>query len=466
MLNKKNIKLISLGCSLIFAFNMSVTAAAVDGGSGRGGIFSAGIENVFSPKKTVSTSKTAAAASGTVKPVSGTVSTFSGVYTALTSLQNITLENKTSAVVSASDTAVSASSVEASSEPAANAASSNVSAAASDTSPAVKQNTAKSEDSVSKSDAVKVDREGLTSNRVLSVAEDYVNVRESADKDSEVVGKFYSNNIGTLVASEGEWIKIQSGNVTGYVKSEYCLTGEEAEKKLKDASGQYATVAADSLNIRLKADMDSEVMDVVEAGARYEVKEEQDDWVKVAVTDEYEGFLYKDYIKLSNDYSYARTVEEEEKLSEKSDEIRKNLSKDNKADVPAQYAAPKAPAVYATTSSGTGQDVIDFAMQFLGNPYVYGGSSLTNGTDCSGFTMAVYSNFGVSLPHGSYWQLDYGTAVENIESAVPGDLIIYKGHVALYIGGGQIIHASTERTGICIGNAYYDTPIGIRRIFT
>ena len=110
-----------------------------------------------------------------------------------------------------------------------------------------------------------------------------------------------------------------------------------------------------------------------------------------------------------------------------------------------------------------GQEIANYACQFVGNPYVYGGSSLTNGTDCSGFTMAVYAQFGYSLSHSSGVQMGQGTAV-SLDAVQPGDIICYSGHVGLYIGGGQIVHASTESTGIIISNMYYTSPIGARRI--
>ncbi len=111
------------------------------------------------------------------------------------------------------------------------------------------------------------------------------------------------------------------------------------------------------------------------------------------------------------------------------------------------------------------QQIVDFALQFEGNPYVYGGTSLTNGADCSGFVMSVYKNFGVSLPHSSTSDRYVGYNVGSLANAQPGDLVCYSGHVAIYIGGGQIVHASTEATGIKISNASYRTPVAIRRIF-
>ena len=121
--------------------------------------------------------------------------------------------------------------------------------------------------------------------------------------------------------------------------------------------------------------------------------------------------------------------------------------------------------VYATGGSELGQSVASYACQFVGNPYVYGGTSLTNGADCSGFVMSVYANFGVSLPHSSSGDRSVGTAVDGLANAQPGDIVCYSGHVAIYIGNGQIVHASTAKTGIKISDVNYRTPLSIRRIF-
>ena len=123
-------------------------------------------------------------------------------------------------------------------------------------------------------------------------------------------------------------------------------------------------------------------------------------------------------------------------------------------------------AVSHTTTSSAGSSVAEFALQFVGNPYEYGGTSLTNGADCSGFVMSVYENFGVSLPHSSSADRNVGTEVEGgLSSAQPGDIVCYSGHVGIYIGNGEIVHASTEETGIKVSDADYRTPITVRRIF-
>ena len=115
-------------------------------------------------------------------------------------------------------------------------------------------------------------------------------------------------------------------------------------------------------------------------------------------------------------------------------------------------------------SSGSGSSVVDYATQFVGNPYVWGGTSLTNGADCSGFVQSVYANFGVSLPRTTYEQQNAGTEVSYAD-AQPGDLICYGGHVAIYMGDGQIVHASNSQDGIKVSNdATYRTIVSVRRL--
>ena len=118
-----------------------------------------------------------------------------------------------------------------------------------------------------------------------------------------------------------------------------------------------------------------------------------------------------------------------------------------------------------TSSKTKGEEIAAYAKKYVGYKYVYGGTSLTNGADCSGFVMSVYANFGVSLPHSSAADRNVGYDVGGIENAIPGDIVCYSGHVALYIGNGQIVHASTSKTGIIVSNATYRQPLCVRRIF-
>lgn len=313
---------------------------------------------------------------------------------------------------------------------------------------------------------------------VIAYVDDYINVREQPNTDAAIVGKFRSGNVGELSEQSGDWIKISSGNVTGYVKAEFCKIGNDAAAIREDVKVLTATVTTDALNIREQASLDCTVQDTVSYGVEFEVLEELDEWVRVNDGNK-EGFLFKEYVTLSEEFTHAETVEEEEQRlkeeREKEEARMAALARENGTPTTIQQSSqPQSQesttaytdaTVYATTSSDMGVAVAQFAQQFVGNPYVWGGSSLTNGADCSGFTMAVYANFGVSLPHGSYWQLDYGTPVDGLANAAPGDLVVYPGHVALYIGGGQIVHASNSRDGIIISNANYDQNIGIRRLF-
>lgn len=158
-----------------------------------------------------------------------------------------------------------------------------------------------------------------------------------------------------------------------------------------------------------------------------------------------------------------RREEEERKRKEEEERLRKEqeaLADGGESSSGPKQEAPKPPS---GGGGGKGQQIADYACKFIGNPYVAGGTSLTNGADCSGFVMSVYKNFGISLPRSSYAQSSVGRGVSYSE-AKPGDVIYYGGHVGIYIGNGQIVHASTQRTGIKITSATYRNIITVRRI--
>lgn len=232
---------------------------------------------------------------------------------------------------------------------------------------------------------------------VIAQVNSYVNVRALPSEDGEVVGKLYNNSVGEYISEENGWYYITSGNVTGYVKAEYCVIGEAASKRAKE--------------------MLAEGKDFVSA----ESKEEE----------------------------AARLAEEKRKKAESAAKQKETATK----------------AIVTSEIAENGLAVASYACQFIGNPYKWGGTSLTEGADCSGFVMSVYANFGVELPHSSSALRKVGYDVGSLSDAIAGDIICYSGHVGIYIGDGRIVHASTKKTGIIVSNADYKTILKIRRIF-
>ena len=292
----------------------------------------------------------------------------------------------------------------------------------------------------------------------------YVNVRKEPSLDAEIVGKLYSNGVGTVVegANEDGWIKIKSGNVTGFVKMDHVATGKHAEELADEVGHKQAVIKTTTLRVRASNSTESDVISLIGMGAELDIIEEADGWYKVR-TDDGEGYISADFADVEVIYPVAESREEEARKAAEAakaaeEAARKSASSASGSNAPAAKAAP-APTI------SKGQEVVNFAMQYLGNPYVWGGSSLTRGTDCSGFTMAVYAHFGVNLPHYDASQRSCGIAVSGLSQAQPGDLICYYGHVGIYIGDGKIVHASNPRTGITTQNANYRQIAAIRRIF-
>ena len=278
----------------------------------------------------------------------------------------------------------------------------------------------------------------------VATVSDYVNVRAEASTDSEIVGKLYKDGVATVLDDNGDgWVKIQSGSVTGYISKDFLATGSEAEKLADENKSQVAEVTTETLRVRAAADINSDVITLVPQGEKLNVIEETDGWLKVS-TDEGEGYISADYADVEAVYQVAESIEEEQqRLAEE---------------------AAEAEAKAEADTYNRRVEVVNYAMQFLGNPYVWGGTSLTNGIDCSGFTMQVYAHIGYSLPHYDVSQRSCGTAVDSLADALPGDLVFYSGHVAIYCGGGQVVHASNPRDGIKVSNANYRSIVCIRRI--
>lgn len=321
---------------------------------------------------------------------------------------------------------------------------------------------------------------------VIAKVNHYVNVRSMPDEKSEIVGKLYDKSVGEFIEEADGWYKIVSGNCTGYVKGEYCVTGKEAEELAKEVGTTYAIVNTTTLKVRQDAGTDAAVLGLVPMNEELVVVEELDDWVKVAI-EEGDGYVSKEYVKLRTDFVHAESKEEEEarlakekkeredalaaarakEAAKAQEQATKQQTAEDTQEQQAGIEVQTAEVSVETSATGSemGNAVIAYATQFVGNPYVYGGTSLTNGADCSGFVMKVYENFGVSLPHSSSALRSKGYDVGGLDNAQPGDIVCYSGHVGLYMGNGKIVHASTSRTGITISNAAYRQVLTVRRIF-
>lgn len=274
---------------------------------------------------------------------------------------------------------------------------------------------------------------GYTNLGIANV-EETLNVRETPSADSSMVGKMPKNAAGEILETLDGWYKIQSGDVTGYVSADYLITGEEAAARAEEVKQTIATVKTPTLNVREEPNTECSILALMPQGEELNVLEDLSGWVKVDL-DNTNGFISKDYVDISVQLPKAMTITE----------VR-----------------------YGNGVSDVRVDLISYATQFVGNPYVWGGTSLTNGADCSGFTLSIFAKYGVYLPHSSKAQANCGTRISASE-AKPGDLFFYGSgssisHVAIYIGNGQIVHASSKKTGIKISNAFYRSPICVTRV--
>lgn len=313
----------------------------------------------------------------------------------------------------------------------------------------------------------------------IAQVDNYVNVRAEANTDSEVLGKLYNNSAATVLETTDDgWYKINSGSVTGYVKAEYVVTGDE--ELARRVSTRYATVTTTTLYVRTEPSTESSILTMLGEGDDFVVVDDSmkdTGWV-IVTTEEGDGYVSTEYVNLWTDFVKAESkAEEEARLAKEEAErqaaaaaaeaAKKKASRSSKSSSGSSTSTSSSAGSsgsYSAPSGSDGQAVANYACQFIGNPYVYGGSSLTNGTDCSGFVMSVYAAFGIGLPHSSSGQRSCGYEV-SLSEAQPGDIVCYSGHVGIYVGNNTIVHASTPSSGIKYSTATYRSVLSVRRIF-
>ncbi len=271
---------------------------------------------------------------------------------------------------------------------------------------------------------------GYTNIGIANVESGNLNVREAPSTEGKLVGKMPKNSACEILELLDGWAHITSGEVEGYVSLDYLLTGPDARLKANELARTVVVVNTDGLNVRDQASTDSAVLTQVPKGEELEYVETLDGWVGVSIDDQV-AYVSSDYVTVEEKLDTAITMTE---------------------------------LLYGVGVSDVRVELVEYAKTALGNPYVWGGTSLTKGADCSGFVLSVYKKFGIKLSHSSSAQSKEGTKISASELQ-PGDLIFYANssgtinHVALYIGGGQVIHASSPSTGIKISKYNYRTPV-------
>lgn len=322
-----------------------------------------------------------------------------------------------------------------------------------------------------------------------------LNIRKKGSINAKIVGKMKKGNIATVLKKGSEWSKVRSGNVTGYVKNQYLVFGDEIENFAKQNVKKVAKVRTETLRVRKKASTDSKIVTLVSEDDKLKVKKQTNDWAKVKV-DGQTGYVSKDYAKVTYSFGKAKSMkqiqaeQEAKEAKKRAEEAARSKSENESVSTTSsghtsddgttsgsttgstQTTKKASVSVSSSGSSATGSRIASYAQQFVGNPYRYGGNSLTNGIDCSGFTQQIMAKFGYSISRTSSSQSGDGRAVST-SNLRAGDLVFYGDggsidHVALYIGGGQVVHASNSapypRGGIKISNVNYRTPICARRI--
>lgn len=277
---------------------------------------------------------------------------------------------------------------------------------------------------------------GYTNIGIADVESGNLNVRAEASTSAKLVGKMPKHAACEVISAEDGWAYIKSGEVEGYVSMDFLLVGPDAKIKAKELVRTVAIAQTDGLNVRQEANTESDIMTQVLKGEELEyVGTLEDGWIEVSIDGE-EAYVAAEYVSVEEKLDTAITMTE---------------------------------LLYGEGVSDVRVDLVEYAKQFVGNPYVWGGTSLTKGADCSGFVLSVFKKYGVTLSHSSRAQANEGTKIA-VSELKPGDLVFYSNgsgtinHVAIYIGGGQVIHASSPKSGIKISKYNYRTPVKAVRV--
>ncbi|MDE7476999.1 MAG: C40 family peptidase [Lachnospiraceae bacterium] len=269
----------------------------------------------------------------------------------------------------------------------------------------------------------------------IAHVDNHLNIRQEPNENGKLIGKLSKDAAcEVLEIDENGWAHIKSGKVEGYCSTEFLYLGDAAIARGHEAASMIAVVNTQTLKVREEPNTDSIVITLIPQEEELEVVEIMENgWIKFLLDDE-EAYVSGEYVDVEERLEKAVTLTE---------------------------------LLYGQGVSNVRVDLVQYAKQFVGNPYVWGGTSLTNGADCSGFTLSIYKKYGVSLPHHAASQAQMGTKID-YNSVQPGDLVFYAkngsiNHVAIYIGNGQVIHASSPKTGIKISSWNYRTPACIRR---
>ncbi len=309
-------------------------------------------------------------------------------------------------------------------------------------------------------------------NLAIAQVNNYVNVRQEPTTDSAVLGKIYNGAVAQILDVTGEeqdWFHVVSGSVEGYVKAEFFLYGDAAVEAVDNYLTRYATVIANRLNVRQEPGTDSKRIGFITHGEKVKILEILEDWTLVQYTEDRTGYVASEYVTVSEEFIYAKSIEEERAEQEALREMARRMAAQEAA-APENTAITllTPPATVYTSNEELRSSIVAYAMQYLGYPYVHGGKSLATGTDCSGFTCYIYADFGYSIsrtPSGQY--SSDGKSIDYSEIQ-PGDIICYGKskctHVAMYIGDGKIIHAANSRKGVVIYDAGYDNILGVKSI--